>query len=134
MFKKLNFSRLRDLEKCVNDLIDQLPILKYALLNRTTGPLVSKVIGTIPCSIRKNLNHCIFVPRKQKKKEIYLFFGNSHVILDIGEYCWFNKVTFVTETSATGYQLGTFLLTAFYQRDDFIKLFSVDLNNTKMKI
>ena len=46
---------------------------------------------------------------------LYLFLGNSHVILDTREDCRFHKVAFVSNPLSPTFQLGPFLLPTFYQ-------------------
>jgi hypothetical protein len=57
----------------------------------------------------------------------HLFFGNSHIVLDITENSWLNEVALVPNSLAASAQLSTFLLATVNQIYDLAKLFIINL-------
>lgn len=64
---------------------------------------------------------------------LYLFFGNSHVVSDLWKHRGFYKQASVFNGKTSTLQLSPFFLPTFYQLQDFIKLFLVNLSDTKRK-
>ena len=63
----------------------------------------------------------------------YLFLGNSHVILDVGENSVLYEVSLVSMTTTTTFQLCTFFLSTFNQIQNFIKLFFIHLQSKNIE-
>lgn len=62
----------------------------------------------------------------------YLFPGDAHVVLDVGEDGRLDEESFVTVTSSTAHQLGAFLLATFDQFQNLLELVIVDLQKRHM--
>lgn len=57
----------------------------------------------------------------------YLFFGNSHVILNISEHSGLDEVAFVAMLCSSIQQICTFLVSTIYQRQYLAELLLVHL-------
>ena len=63
---------------------------------------------------------------------IYLFLGNSHIILYVREDSRFNEITFISMATTTTLQLSTLCLSTFNQFKNSVKLLCVNLQNIEL--
>lgn len=64
----------------------------------------------------------------------YLFFGDTHVVFDIGEDCGMDEQTSVLHRTASALQRRPLLLPTVHQLQDLIKLMLVDLTQQQKHI
>jgi len=78
------------------------------ILSMNTG---SKTVKRLMRLLQNILNILKFSDRHHRSKDLFLH--NLHFLVDVGENCWLNEITFPPMTFAAECDFGTLILTGF---------------------